>query len=95
MAILDTAVDAEASVEKLATEMGEAGFDPETIKIVQQMAEVARKIVKALGEGAEAAPASNPDEAAQAAEAEAAAADAEQPGTISEATDQMIANRKG
>lgn len=45
------AVDAEANLEKLATELAQAGADPGTVKVVTQMADVTRKIVKALGKG--------------------------------------------
>lgn len=45
------AVDAEQSLEKLATGLGQAGADPQSVKAVSQMADVTRKIVKALGQG--------------------------------------------
>ena len=47
--IHETAVSAEAAVEKLATQLGEAGAPEETIKGVTQMADVLREIVKAVG----------------------------------------------
>jgi len=47
--IHETAVSAEAAVEKLATQLGEAGAPDETIKGVTQMADVLREIVKAVG----------------------------------------------
>lgn len=45
------AVDAEKSLEALATGLGQAGADPQSVDAVSQMAEVTRKIVKALGAG--------------------------------------------
>lgn len=48
-----TALDAEKSLEQLATELAEAGVDPKTVKAVTQMAEVMRQVVSALGKGQE------------------------------------------
>jgi hypothetical protein len=45
------AVEAEANLEKLATELARAGADDQTVAAVEQMADVTRKIVKALGAG--------------------------------------------
>ena len=45
------AVQAEAAVEQLATELAQAGADGHTVKGVSQMAEVLRSIVSALGKG--------------------------------------------
>lgn len=47
------AVQAEQNLEKLATGLAQAGASPETIKAVEQMADVTREIVKALGKGQE------------------------------------------
>lgn len=46
-----TAVEAEKCLEKLATELAQAGADEGTVKAVTQMADVARKIVVGLGKG--------------------------------------------
>jgi len=56
----ETAVSAEAAVEKLATQLGAAGAPPDTVKGVSQMADVLREIVKAVGAPDPAA--GNPDE---------------------------------
>lgn len=47
------AVDAEANLEKLATGLAQAGADQQTVAAVSKMAEVTRKLVKALGKGQE------------------------------------------
>jgi hypothetical protein len=47
------AVQAEQNVEKLATGLAQAGADPGTVKVVSQIADVLRKIIKALGKGQE------------------------------------------
>lgn len=47
------AVDAEKSLEQLATGLAQAGADEGTVKAVTSMADVTRKIVKALGQGQE------------------------------------------
>ena len=54
--IHETAVQAEKYVEKLCTELAKLGASDETVKACEQMAEVLRKIVTALGKGAEHAP---------------------------------------
>lgn len=51
------AVDAEAAVEKLATEAAHAGVDPQAVKGLTQMASALRDIVKVLGAGQSAQPA--------------------------------------
>lgn len=48
------AVDAEAALEKLATELAHAGVDPQSVAVVSKMADVTRQLVKTLGNGAEA-----------------------------------------
>lgn len=53
------AVQAEGNLEKLATGLAAAGASPETVQAVEQMADVVREIVKALGKGQE----EQPDEA--------------------------------
>lgn len=47
------AVQAEANLEKLATGLAQAGAGEDTVDAVEQMADMARKIVKALGAGQE------------------------------------------
>lgn len=47
------AVQAEAHLEKLATGLAQAGADQGTVQVISQMADVTRKIVKALGKGQE------------------------------------------
>lgn len=47
------AVNAEENLEKLATGLAQAGADEGTVAAVTKMAEVTRKIVKALGKGQE------------------------------------------
>jgi hypothetical protein len=47
------AVQAEGNLEKLATGLAQAGASPETVKAVEQMADVTRQIVAALGKGQE------------------------------------------
>lgn len=47
------AVDAEQNAEKLATGLAQAGASPETVKVVEQCADVFRQVVKALGKGQE------------------------------------------
>jgi plasmid stabilization system protein ParE len=47
------AVNAEENLEKLATGLAAAGADPAAIKTVERMADVTRKLVKALGKGQE------------------------------------------
>src|SRR5688500_4735287 len=49
----ECAVDAEKALEKLATELARAGAAPEAVDAVEKMADVTRKIVKALGKGQE------------------------------------------
>lgn len=56
------AVEAEANLEKLATGLAQAGADEGTVKVVEQMADVTRKIVKALGKGQEETPDNEPPE---------------------------------
>lgn len=48
---LTYAVDAERNLEGLATELARMGADEQTVNAVSQMADVTRKIVKALGKG--------------------------------------------
>jgi len=90
MAVHETAVDAEESVEKLITELGQAGAPPETLKIIEQVAKVLRQVVKGLGPGPEDA-----GPAGAAAAAEEPPAEEKSPASIGEATDQMVAERKG
>lgn len=56
----DCAVNAEAAVEKLATEMAHAGIDKQSVAVVTEMASTVRQIVKVLGNGAEAQPSPAP-----------------------------------
>lgn len=49
----DLALEAEKNLEALATGLGQAGADPNTVKAVSKMADVTRQIVKALGAGQE------------------------------------------
>lgn len=51
--LLEVAVDAGSALEQLATGLGQAGADDQTVQAVTQMAETTRKIVKALGKGQE------------------------------------------
>jgi hypothetical protein len=81
----ETAVDAEAAIEELVTKLGQVGADEGTINVVKQMAEVARKIVKALGEGQEETPAEEPAAPQPTPPAE--------PSSIGDATDQMVAGQ--
>ena len=83
----EAAVDAEASIENLVTALSGAGADEGTLGVVKQMAEVTRKIVKALGEGQEETPADAPAAPQPMPPAEAPAG----PSSIGEATDQMVA----
>jgi hypothetical protein len=50
----ELAVDGEKNLEQLATGLAQAGANPETVQAVEQMADVLREIVKALGKGQEA-----------------------------------------
>lgn len=89
MAVHDTAVDAEETVEQLVTELGQAGAPPETLDIIKQVAKVLRQVVKGLGPGPEDA---GPEGAAAAAEEAGPPPDeTAQPQSIGEATDQMVA----
>lgn len=76
------AVQAEANLEKLATGLAQAGASPETVKAVEQMAEVTREIVKALGKGQEQTgdeePSAPPEEEAQPTSIDQAAAETSQ-----------------
>jgi hypothetical protein len=54
------AVDAEAAVEKLATELAHAGIDPQAVAGVSKMAASIRQIVKVLGQGQESQPTAPP-----------------------------------
>lgn len=47
------AVNAEQSLEQLATGLAQAGADDNTVQAVTKMAEVTRQVVKALGAGQE------------------------------------------
>ena len=47
----NVALQAEKSLEQLATLLGQAGADSATIKAVSQMADACRKIVGAIGKG--------------------------------------------
>lgn len=49
----ECAVQAEAALEKLATELASAGLDKPTVDTVSKMASVTRRIVQALGQGQE------------------------------------------
>lgn len=77
------AVDAEANLENLATGLAEVGADPRTVEAVSQMAQVVRKIVKALGKGQEQTADTEPPAPEE--------APPEQPQTIGQATDQLAA----
>lgn len=100
---LEIAVDAEEAAEELVTALAKEGADEATLKVLKQAASVYRQVVKGLGPGPEDG-AAEPDAVAQEAEdevndreAEAAAATSQTPAgprNISEATDQMIAERK-
>lgn len=92
MSLHETAVDAEAAIEELVSQLSQAGADENTLNVVKQMAEVTRKIVLALGEGQEE---TGPDEgpAPQPEPGPEAAAPAPEPSTIGEATDQMVAGQ--
>lgn len=79
------AVEAHSALEKLATGLGQAGADDNTVKAVSQMADVTSKIVKALGKGQEQSgdsqPAPPPDAGPQ------------QPSSFDDAANQMMAAR--
>lgn len=68
------AVGAEENLEKLATGLAKEGASEETVKAVEQMADVCREIVKALGKGQE-----------QTADEEGPPEEAEQPRSIDQA----------
>lgn len=81
------AVEAESNLEKLATGLAQAQADPQIVKTVSEMADVTRKIVKALGKGQEQTgdkepPAPEPQPQQQ-------PAPQQQPRTLGEATDQL------
>jgi GTP cyclohydrolase I len=72
----DYAVEAEKSVEQLATGLGQMGADPGMVEACGQMADVLRKIATGLAKGMkeqEAAPAHTMDSAADEMMAERAA----------------------
>lgn len=74
------AVGAEQNAEKLATGLAQAGASPETVKVVEQCADVFRQIVKALGKGQEQTGDEEPpaEESAQPASFDQAAAETSQ-----------------
>ena len=47
--LLEYAIQAEKNLEQLATGLGQEGADEGTIQVVTQMAEMARKLVRAMG----------------------------------------------
>lgn len=61
----DCAVNAEAALEKLTTEMAHAGIDPKSVAVVTAMAATVRQIVKVLGNGAEGSPSEEAGESPQ------------------------------
>jgi hypothetical protein len=73
------AVDAEQSLEKLATELAKAQAPDNVTNTVTKMADVARQIVKVVGSA-------QPEEAAP---AEAPPPEEAQPRSVGEAVDQM------
>lgn len=78
------AVQAEKHLEQLATGMADQQVDPSMTETVTKMADVARKIVSALGKGQEATADDAPPEDSE---------PGEQPHTIASATDAMMAQR--
>ena len=56
-ALVNLAVEASKNLEALATGLAQAGADDGTVQAVTKMADVARKLTKALGQAAQAAPA--------------------------------------
>ncbi len=79
------AVSAEQNLEKLATGLAQAGADDGTVKAVSQMADVTRKVIKALGKGQAATGDGEPAPPEAAAQPE----QPQQPQTIGGATDQL------
>lgn len=77
--LLEKAQDAERGVEALATALGQAGADDQTLSALEQISEALRQIVTALGAGQE-----------DTADDEPAA----QPRDFDEATDQMMSERQ-
>lgn len=89
MALLETAVNAEKNLEQLATGLAEAGADPQAVKAVSQMAEVVRKVIKALGRGQE-----NTGDQEPPAEQPSENEEPQQPKTFDEATNSMMNERR-
>lgn len=79
------AVQAEKHLEQLATGMADQQFDSALTETVTRMADVARKIVSALGKASGAGESTGPAESSE---------DGEQPHTMSSAADAMMAARK-
>ena len=87
MALLETALQAEKNLEKLATGLAEAGAAKEAVDTVSKMADVTRQIVQALGKGQEGTGDQEPPEdGATPAEQTAPA----EPATVGEAADQVV-----
>jgi len=83
------AVQAEKHLEALATGLAEVDAPENVTKTVTQMAEVARKVVTALGDARDATP--PPEEAEEPAEVPPEAAPPEQPRTIGGAAKELHA----
>lgn len=79
-----TAVEANSALEKLATALGQAGADQNTISVVNKMANITKQLVHAVGPKAGQDQGAPPEGAPEA-----------QPRTTSEATDQMVAGMRG
>lgn len=80
----EIAVNAEQSLEALATGLAHAGVDEKTTDAVTQMADVCRKIAKMLGKGQEETADNEPPEPAP---------QEQQPRSFDQASKEMMAER--